>query len=162
MPMTPSDWAATNLTLIDNIDIPVRRRPAARVIFEGMGSGQTPHTEARSRPVHAHQVRKALPGSTIDEALKVLVSKYGPHYVVKARKDLAIALSQSGFPESLKLLRLAAGLSQKQLAMKLCTSQSYIARLESSQIRKPSAQRLKQLSRELNIDAARLLELFHA
>ncbi len=160
MPMMPSVWPTTDLT--DSIEIPVPRRPVVHVAFEGMGSDSAPRTRKRSRPVRAYQVRKPLPGSTIDEALEALATKHGRHYVVKARKDLAAALSQSGFPESLKSLRLAAGLSQKELAMSLVTSQSYIARLESGQIRKPSVQRIKQLSIALSVDAAKLLTLFHA
>src|SRR3990172_5617523 len=53
-------------------------------------------------------------------------------HMVKARRDIAATL-YADEPETLSALRLAAGLSQAQLAARADTTQPYIARVERGQ-----------------------------
>lgn len=61
-------------------------------------------------------------------------------------------------PKSLSYLRLQRGWSQKELAAKLGTSQSYIARLEAGDI-DPQVSTVRRLATVLSLSAAELLNI---
>jgi DNA-binding XRE family transcriptional regulator len=68
-----------------------------------------------------------------------------------ARRRLAASIVEAGDKQTLRSLRLSAGLSQAQLAEAVGTSQPRIARLESGK-EDPSLSTLRRLSSVLNID----------
>lgn len=67
----------------------------------------------------------------------------------------------AGQPATLAAFRLARGLSQKQLAERLGTSQSYVARLEAGQI-DPQFSTVRRVCAELGIDLARFARALEA
>jgi predicted transcriptional regulator len=67
----------------------------------------------------------------------------------------------AGQPATLAAFRLARGLSQKQLAERLGTSQSYVARLEAGQI-DPQFSTVRRVCSELGIDLARFARALEA
>jgi DNA-binding XRE family transcriptional regulator len=66
-----------------------------------------------------------------------------------------------GAPATLAAFRLARGLSQKQLAVRLGTSQSYVARLEAGQI-DPQFSTVRRVCAELGIDLAHFAKALDA
>lgn len=68
---------------------------------------------------------------------------------------------RGGDPVPLAAYRLARGLSQKQLAERLGTSQSYVARLEAGQI-DPQLSTVRRICAELGIDLARFARALDA
>lgn len=67
----------------------------------------------------------------------------------------------AGQPATLAAFRLARGLSQKQLAERLGTSQSYVARLEAGKI-DPQFSTVRRVCSELGIDLARFARALEA
>lgn len=61
-------------------------------------------------------------------------------------------------PRSLASLRMSNGWSQKELAQRLGTSQSYVARLEAGSI-DPQVSTLRRLAAVLNVEPGLLLEV---
>jgi DNA-binding XRE family transcriptional regulator len=77
------------------------------------------------------------------------------------RRQMASARRWVGQPATLAAFRLARGLSQKQLAERLGTSQSYVARLEAGQI-DPQFSTVRRVCSELGIDLARFARALEA
>lgn len=71
-------------------------------------------------------------------------------HLTEARQNLAVEL-YADEPETLSALRLAAGLSQAQLAERVGTYQPYIVRLERGQA-DPSTDMIARLARALGVD----------
>ncbi len=94
---------------------------------------------------------KQLPGKSLKEVVSEAVAKdtVGEH--AQAREDLARVQQDAGVKRGLKQFRLEAGLSQAELAARLGTSQSYVARLEKGAIANPKLDRLNQISEILDI-----------
>lgn len=75
-------------------------------------------------------------------------------FLAQARERLANTL-YADEPETLSALRLAAGLSQAQLAVKVSTSQPHIARIEKGQT-DPSTDVIARIAQALGVDEARV------
>lgn len=73
-------------------------------------------------------------------------------HMVKARRDIAATL-YADEPETLSALRLAAGLSQAQLAARADTTQPYIARIERGQT-DPGTDIIARIAQALGADEA--------
>ena len=76
--------------------------------------------------------------------------------LIVARKSLA-RIFYVDEPQSLSALRLAAGMSQRQVAEQMKTSQSYIARIEAGTI-DPGTEVVAKLAAVLGVDNAVALE----
>ena len=59
---------------------------------------------------------------------------------------------------SLKELRTARNMSQKELAKKIGVSQAYVCALELGKRKNPSIEVIRAIARELEVDAAIVLE----
>lgn len=59
---------------------------------------------------------------------------------------------------SLKELRAARNMSQKELAKKIGVSQAYVCALELGKRKNPSIEVIRAIARELEVDAAIVLE----
>ncbi|MBE9555017.1 MAG: helix-turn-helix transcriptional regulator [Proteobacteria bacterium] len=79
--------------------------------------------------------------------------------LTKARQRIAERASVPDEPRSLRELRLAAGFSQTQLAERIETSQSRIARLEAGH-EDPGLRTLKRLAIALEVDLNTIAEAF--
>lgn len=73
-------------------------------------------------------------------------------HMVKARQDMAATL-YADESETLSALRLAAGLSQAQLAARACTTQPYIAKIERGQT-DPGTDIIARIAQALGVDEA--------
>lgn len=73
-------------------------------------------------------------------------------HMAKARQDMAATL-YADEPDTLSALRLAAGLSQAQLAARAQTTQPYIARIERGQT-DPSTDLIARIAQALGVDEA--------
>lgn len=98
------------------------------------------------------------PGKSLVEVVRRFENTGGREALQTARRDLARLKERAGEPSDLKMLRLAAGLSQAELAAALKTSQSYVARLEMGQIRNPAARRVVQIAQALGIDLQTVMD----
>lgn len=98
------------------------------------------------------------PGKSLVEVARWFEDTGGREALQTARRDLARLKERAGEPGDLKTLRLAAGLSQAELAVALKTSQSYVARLEMGQIRNPTARRVVQIAQTLGIDLQTVMD----
>ena len=76
--------------------------------------------------------------------------------MAEARRQMA-ATVYAGESETLNALRLAAGLSQAQLASKVATSQSHIARIEHGQ-NDPSTDLIARIAQALGIDEIKVFQ----
>ena len=108
-------------------------------------------------------VRAPLPEGFMD--IDTLVEREEQDPAVKraisdGNRIIAEAL-YAGTPRRLAWYRLRNGWSQKELAGRLGTSQSYIARLEAGEI-DPQVSTLKRLAAALQVSAAELLEVIAA
>ena len=61
---------------------------------------------------------------------------------------------------NLKELRAAQNMSQKELAKQIGVSQAYVCALELGKRKNPSIEVVRAIARELNVDAALVLEAF--
>lgn len=105
---------------------------------------------------------KRLPGKSLREVLTKGAAQDRQGLLAKARKELAEVQRAAGVRRGLKQYRLIAGMSQAQLAARLGTSQSYVARLEKGTIANPKLDRLNQISKILNVSVENLSRAFHA
>lgn len=71
---------------------------------------------------------------------------------------IAARQSMAGRKKSLRNLRLAAGLSQKQLADKIGADQAYVSRLETGKDCNPRRDRIKQLATAMNVSNGDVME----
>ncbi len=102
-----------------------------------------PPVRLAHRPIPRPQDKPAA--FTVDEAFdKAGVND--PAELAQARKDLSAYQIAAGVKAGLQQLRLAAGLSQTELAKRIGSTQSYVSRLENRSITNPSSKRLKQLA----------------
>jgi len=75
----------------------------------------------------------------------------------EARQDLAEHYAGAGVPTSLRLLRLRAGLSQKEFAKAIGTSQAAISSYEL-RTRKPNEDAIRSMASALSVDFNTLME----
>lgn len=73
-------------------------------------------------------------------------------HLARARQNLSAMLYEDE-PDTLSAIRLSAGLSQNQLAERINTSQSYIARLESGR-NDPGTDMVARIANALGVDEA--------
>ena len=102
-----------------------------------------------------------LPGKSLKDVITGAKTKDESGRLAVARKELADVQLASGVRQTLKQHRLHAGMSQVELADRLGTSQSYVARLEKGEIANPKLNRLRQISRVLNITVESLTGALH-
>lgn len=103
-----------------------------------------------------------LLGKSLEEVISDAEQSDTTGEFAKARKELAKMREESGCPVTLKQLRLRVGLSQAELAGKLGTSQSYVARLESQAIHNPGIARIRQLAKVFQVQIDVLQECLNA
>ena len=102
-----------------------------------------------------------LPGKSLKDLIAEAKTKDENGRLAVARKELASVQLSSGVRQTLKQHRLRAGMSQAELAGRLGTSQSYVARLEKGEIANPKLDRLRQISRVLDITVEDLTGALH-
>ena len=102
-----------------------------------------------------------LPGKSLKDVIAGAKTKDEKGRLAVARKELADVQLASGVRQTLKQHRLRAGMSQAELAGRLGTSQSYVARLEKGEIANPKLDRLRQISRVLDINVEDLTRALH-
>ena len=102
-----------------------------------------------------------LPGKSLKDVIAEAKTKDEKGGLAVARKELADVQLAGGARQTLKQHRLRAGMSQVELAGRLGTSQSYVARLEKGEIANPKLDRLRQISRVLNITVEDLTRALH-
>lgn len=74
-----------------------------------------------------------------------------------ARRELAKNYEHGGAPKTLRMLRLSKGLSQKELAALLGTSQAAVSEYEARS-RKPAEDMIRSLSKSLGVDFNTLMD----
>ena len=104
---------------------------------------------------------KQLPGKSLKDLIAGAKARDENGTLAVARKELADVQLASGVEQTLKQHRLRAGMSQAELAGRLGTSQSYVARLEKGEIANPKLDRLRQISRVLDITVEDLTRALH-
>jgi DNA-binding XRE family transcriptional regulator len=113
----------------------------------------------------APRPRRAAPAGRGFVALDAIVDELestpaGRRQLASARRWVGRRV-HAGEPATLAAFRLARGLSQKQLAERLGTSQSYVARLEAGQI-DPQFSTVRRVCAELGIDLAHFAKALDA
>ncbi|WP_083300753.1 helix-turn-helix transcriptional regulator [Jeongeupia sp. USM3] len=120
-------------------------------------------TATGSRPIHVvHVAPKATQSADIDDFISQLCTE-------DPRLDAAISegtkwVGETFYadqPDSIKKRRMAAGLTQAQLAKRMDTSQSYVAKLENSDI-EPGFDVIRRLSAALSLQPEQAFSLLYA
>lgn len=91
----------------------------------------------------------------------LLSTEAGQTMAREARKDIAAALDAHGISK-VAALRLAAGLSQKELSAKTKILQPHISRLENGKVKTPELPTLIALAGALNVSLETLVNAFIA
>jgi DNA-binding transcriptional regulator YiaG len=105
-------------------------------------------------------IEKDLPGISLDDFVREAIASDKDDLIPIARKELAESERMIGDGSSIRTIRLSLGLSQSDLAGKLGTSQSYVARLETGVVKAPSIRRVRQLATVLECSNDKILSTF--
>ena len=155
-------WVSPRSERDINVELAFPGQQGFRIVFADLVAHSNNQSSDLRVPALFERAASGLPGRTVEQALEGFATAHGRYLISQARRDLGEALTETGTQNNLKTVRLAAGLSQSELARQLGTSQSYVARLEAGKIRNPTRHRLEQLSRIFSVGIDQLLELLDA
>ena len=129
--------------------------PGAVISFAFAIDGDQTHLATSSLSQHVHAQQTAPLSRSLDDFLNEYEPIVGEEVLKQERQELGAFLNKNA--PSLRSLRLLAGLTQMELAKKISSSQSYVQRLESGQIKNPKSTRVRQLAQALSVSESDIL-----